>query len=283
MSDGKARKTLRILAVVPESEIARRPRVALVIPAYNEEKNVENVLREIQTLKSRCPQWELIPIVVNDGSQDRTEEILAKIAPFYGAQVITLPINLGIGRAVHTGFKLAVRLRADVTLQLDGDGQHPAEQIPLIAEPVLQGDADVAVGSRYLPGASGNVSTGLRQFGTFFFSILLRLLTGIWIKDTTSGFRAFSSEATEFLSRYYPDDYPEVEAYVPLVRRGFKITERAVQMRARRGGRSSITPVRSLYYMIKVAFATVIDMLRPLPERLPRGQSNPGEGDARRS
>jgi hypothetical protein len=93
---------------------------------------------------------------------------------------------------------------------------------------------------------------------------------GVRIKDTTSGFRAFSHEATEFLSRYYPDDYPEVEAYVPLVRRGFTITERAVQMRPRRAGRSSITPIRSLYYMVKVAFATAIDVLRPLPARRKR-------------
>jgi glycosyltransferase involved in cell wall biosynthesis len=258
---------LKLVDSSPKSGTLRRPHVALVIPAFNEEKNIENVLREIQALKAAFPQWEFSPIVVNDGSSDRTEAILAKIASFYGAHVITLPLNLGIGRTVQTGLKYAIRLGADVTLQLDGDGQHPAEQVPQLVTPILSNEADVAIGSRYVPGASGNVSTPLRQAGTWFFSALLRALVGVRIKDTTSGFRAFSYEATEFLSRYYPDDYPEVEAYVPLVRRGFKITERAIQMRPRLGGKSSITPIRSFYYMVKVAFATAIDVLRPLPER----------------
>jgi glycosyltransferase involved in cell wall biosynthesis len=273
MSDARKPKLWLIQpdAAARGGELARKPRIAIIIPTYNEEKNIESVLRELEALRSLHAGWDFRPIVVNDGSTDRTEEILDRVAPAYGAIVVHLPLNLGIGRAVQTGFKAAVRIRADVTLQLDGDGQHPAEQIPAIVEPVLAHDADVAVGSRYLPDAtsraSGNVSSGLRQAGTWFFSQLLRALVGVRIKDTTSGFRAFSFEATEFLSRYYPDDYPEVEAYVPLVRRGFRITERAVRMRARQGGRSSITPLRSLYYVIKVALATSIDVLRPLPER----------------
>lgn len=261
---------LKLIEAATKTESVRRPRVAIVIPAFNEEKNIENVLREIQALKISHREWDFSPIVVNDGSSDRTEQILAKIAGFYGAHVITLPLNLGIGRSVQTGLKFAIRLDADVTIQLDGDGQHPAKQIPHLVGPILRREADVAIGSRYLPGASGNVSTSLRQAGTRFFSVLLRLLVGVQIKDATSGFRAFSYEATEFLSRYYPDDYPEVEAYVPLARRGFKITECAIQMRPRLGGNSSITPIRSFYYMVKVAFATAIDVLRPLPERRER-------------
>lgn len=276
MTETKAGLALRLLDTPPVAKTARRARIAVVIPVFNEEKNIENVLREIQALRPSFPQWQIVPIVVNDGSEDRTAEILDKIAAFYGAHAITLPINLGIGRAVQTGFKHAITIGADVTLQLDGDGQHPAEQIPRLVEPVLSGETDVAVGSRYLPGASGNVSTPLRQMGTFFFSMLLRGLVGVRIKDTTSGFRAFSFEATEFLSRYYPDDYPEVEAYVPLARRGFRIVERAVQMRPRGGGRSSITAFRSLYYMFKVAFATAIDRVRPLPDRRPRATRVPG-------
>jgi glycosyltransferase involved in cell wall biosynthesis len=278
MNETKAGQALKLVAPTTLPKSAPRPRIAIVIPAFNEEKNIENVLREIQALRTQFPQWELAPIVVNDGSTDRTERILNKNAEFYGVHAIHLPINLGIGRAVQTGFQYAVRLGADVTLQLDGDGQHPAAEIPLIVEPVLDGQADVVVGSRYLPGASGNVSTPLRQLGTYFFSALLKALVGLRIRDTTSGFRSFGFEATEFLSRYYPDDYPEVEAYVPLVRRKFRITERAVRMRAREGGRSSITPLRSLYYMIKVAAATIIDVLRPLPERRAREYADPGAG-----
>lgn len=246
---------------------ARLPRVAVVIPAFNEERNISLVLGEIERLRAERPRWEILPIVVNDGSTDQTEKVLERIALQMGAIYVTLPVNLGIGRAVQTGFMYAVRWGADVALQLDGDGQHPTSQIPEIVGPVLAGRADVVVGSRYVRGAGGNVSTSLRQVGTWFFSRLLRLLVGIDVADTTSGFRAFSREASDFISRYYPDDYPEVEAYVPLARRGFKILEVPVSMRQRTRGISSITPLRSVYYMVKVAFASVIDVIRPLPER----------------
>src|SRR4051812_12667339 len=105
------------------------PKIAVIIPAFNEEKNIEKVLQEIERLRASHSHWEILPIVVNDGSSDRTEQVLEKIAPLYRAKAITLPLNLGIGRAVQTGFKYAIRWGADVTLQLDVDGQHPAEQI----------------------------------------------------------------------------------------------------------------------------------------------------------
>lgn len=244
-----------------------RPRIAVVIPAFNEEKNILHVLREIQELRATRPEWEILPIVINDGSSDRTAVVLDEACADLQAQAVNLPINLGIGRAVQTGFKLAVRWGADVTLQLDGDGQHPPSQIPIIVGPVLAGTSDVVVGSRYVKGAGGNVSSGLRQAGTWFFSKLLRALVGVKIEDTTSGFRAFSYDAADFISRYYPDDYPEVQAYVPLARKKFRIDEVGVEMRHRERGRSSITPIRSIYYMVKVAFATMIDKYRPLPKR----------------
>lgn len=246
--------------------------MAVVIPAFNEALTIESVLAELQALRRAQPRWEILPIVVNDGSTDETREVLARIASLYQSEYISLPLNLGIGRAVQAGLQLAVQLRADVALQLDGDGQHPAEQIPNIVEPVLAGETDVAVGSRYVSGAGGNVSSGLRQMGTYLFSGLLRALIGVRILDTTSGFRAFSAEATEYLARHYPDDYPEVQAYVPLARRGFRITERPVRMRARKRGHSSITPFRSLYYMVKVSIATVLERLRTLPERRTRAK-----------
>lgn len=258
---------LKLLQEASPAAVSRLPRVAVVIPAFNEERNIESVLQEIHQLRSSYPNWEIIPIVVNDGSSDQTEKVLHEVGARYGAKTISLPINLGIGRAVQTGFRYAVQLGADVTLQLDGDGQHPAEQIPSIVLPVLSGKADVVVGSRYVKGAGGNVSSTLRQAGTLFFSKLLQILVGVRILDTTSGFRAFNAEATEFLSRYYPDDYPEVEAYVPLARQKFQISEVPVTMRPRTRGSSSITPIRSVYYMVKVAFATMIDVIRPLPKR----------------
>ena len=251
----------------PIAAKSKSPKIAIVIPAFNEEKNIEKVLQEINRLRAARPGWDILPIVVNDGSSDQTEKVLDRIGPLYGAAVVTLPLNLGIGRAVQAGFRYASRIGVDVALQLDGDGQHPALEIPSIVEPILAGECDVAVGSRYLQGAGGNVSSQLRQAGTFFFSKLLWVLVRVKIADTTSGFRAFGPEAADFVARYYPDDYPEVQAYVPLVRSGFKIIERPVKMRPRESGRSSITALRSIYYMLKVAFATSIDVIRPLPPR----------------
>jgi glycosyltransferase involved in cell wall biosynthesis len=280
LNGGAARLLHRSPANMTEGDRhASRPKIAVLIPAYNEEKNIEAVLREVHQLQAVRPRWNILPVVVNDGSQDRTKEVLSRIAPNYGAVAIHLPLNLGIGCAVQTGFKYAVNWGADVALQLDGDGQHPADQIPAIICAILARKADVVIGSRYMNGAGGNVSTRLRQTGTIFFSKLLRLLVGIQVKDTTSGFRAFNREAIDYLSRYYPDDYPEVEAYVPLARKKFVIMEVAVKMRPRVQGASSITPLRSLYYMIKVALATTIGLLRPLPVRYSSPNETMGEAN----
>jgi len=266
--------TTRHLHVVkaerPKRAPHERPLIAVIIPCYNEEKNIERVLGDVAALAQAHADWKILPVVVNDGSSDNSEALLAAIGPKYGAHIINLPVNLGIGGAVQAGFRYAVGEGADVALQLDGDGQHPAAGIPAIVEPVLAGKTDVAVGSRYVKGAGGNVSSLMRHAGTMCFSTMLRVLAGVNIKDTTSGFRAFSYEASDFLARCYPDDYPEVQAYVPLARKGFRIVEYPVCMKPRRHGRSSITALRSVYYMVKVAFATAMDVIRRLPPRRKR-------------
>jgi glycosyltransferase involved in cell wall biosynthesis len=201
---------------------------------------------------------------VNDGSKDRTAAILNELENKLMIRVIHLPINLGIGGAVQTGFQVAEAWSADVTLQIDGDGQHPVVQMNALVAPILEGRAEVVVGSRYISGSGGNVSSRSRRVGTWLFSILLRLITGVKIQDTTSGFRAFSKNAAKIISKDYADDYPEVEAYVPLARQGFKIIEVPVKMRPRLGGSSSITVLKGAYYMLKVMFSTVLDLSRPL-------------------
>jgi glycosyltransferase involved in cell wall biosynthesis len=242
-----------------------RPRVAVVIPAFNEEHSILRVLKEVRNLAERWPCWEFRAFIVNDGSTDRTEMLLNETMDEHSAQVIHLPLNLGIGRAVQAGFRMALRWGSDVTLQLDGVGQHPTDRIPDLVRPILEGQAEVVVGSRYVKGAGGNVSTRLRQLGTWFFSRLLRMLVGTRVEDVTSGFRAFSYEATDFLARHYSDDYPEVQAYVPLAKKRFLIREVGVKMSPRQSGRSSITMIWSAYYVLKVVFATLIDTMRPLP------------------
>ncbi len=278
---GVQRKIKKVDAQTPlrlvssRSEVDARPVVAIVVPAFNEELNLPRVLSEIEALRHFRPDWNFVPIVVNDGSTDGSRELLEKQARLMGVVALHLPVNVGIGRTVQAGIRFAIQnLNPAVVLQLDGDGQHPAGEIPQIVEPILAGLADVVVGSRYVKGAGGRVSSPMRRLGTAFFSVLLRLTVGVKISDTTSGFRAFGPDASEFLSRYYPDDYPEVEAYVPLARRKFRILEVPVTMRERKQGRSSITPIRSLYYMLKVAFATIIDRLRPLPPRRNKGKAD---------
>jgi len=254
----------------------RAPKIALVIPVYNEERNIEQVILDVQRLKQIRRHWEIKEIVVNDGSTDQTSAILEGLQERFKIQVISLPHNSGIGSAVRAGFRSAEEWKADVVLQLDGDGQHPADQIPSIVCPVLSKKTDVAVGSRYVSRAGGNVSTHFRRMGTWFFSILLRVLVGIRIRDTTSGFRAFSREAAQFISDYYASDYPEVKTYVQLARAKFRVCEVPVFMKPRKWGASSITPLQCVSYMIRVGFGTIVATLRPLPAHVSR--ANPGEG-----
>jgi hypothetical protein len=251
-----------------------RRKIAILIPAYNESKSIESVLQELFNLRMTQPDWDILPIVVNDGSSDSTESVLKRVAHLYGAYVIHFPLNLGIGCAIQAGLKTALKWGAEIALQLDGDGQHPAEQIPAIVKPILNLQCDVTVGSRYLHGAGGNVSTSARQIGTLFFSMLLKMLVGVDIKDTTSGFRAFNRKAMEYLAQCYPDDYPEVEAYVLLARKRLTILEVPVRMRPRTQGRSSITPIRCAYYMIKVAFAAIMGVVRELPLQIDAPQES---------
>lgn len=251
-----------------------RRKIAVLIPAYNEARNIESVLQEIFKLRENQPDWQILPIVINDGSSDQTEKVLERATHQYRAYAIHFPLNLGIGCAVRAGLKHAASWGAEIALQLDGDGQHPADQIPVLVNPILDHHYDVTVGSRYIRGAGGNVSTTARQLGTLFFSKLLKILVGFEIKDTTSGFRAFNRQAIEYLAQCYPDDYPEVEAYVLLARKQFKILEIPVRMRPRIRGKSSITPIRCAYYMIKVAFAALISRVRELPLRVDAHQES---------
>lgn len=246
----------------------RKPIIALVIPAFNEAGNILHVLADIERFRKSYPKWEVMPIVINDGSTDHTEEVLIENhAKNPITKIISLPLRLGIGGAVKSGFRFALAHGADVVLQLDGDGQHPPVEIPKLVEPVLSKKADVVVGSRYVRGAGGIVSTVYRRLGTWFFSKLLKIVVGVEIEDCTSGFRAFGREAAEFLHQNYGDDYPEVAAYVPLAKYGFRILEVPVKMRVRKRGISSITPLRTFYYVFYVSLGTLLDRIRPVFDR----------------
>lgn len=226
--------------------------VFVVIPAYQEAASITGVVADV---RGALP--DSVVTVVDDGSTDDTAE-RARAA---GARVLSLPFNLGVGGAMRTGFQLAVESDAAATVQVDADGQHPASEIRRILEPILADEADVVIGSRYSL-ESGYVTPHARRLGQRFFSALVKMLTGRVFTDTTSGFRAYGRDATDFLARNYSRDYPEVNALVALCHNRFRVVEVPVAMRDRQAGASHITLVRAIYYMLKVPLATLMSAAR---------------------
>ena len=196
-------------------------------------------------------------IVVNDGSKDRTAEICRK----RGYRLLDLPINLGIGGAVQTGYKYAWENGYDMAVQVDGDGQHDPEFLELMAEYLETHQVDMVIGSRFIE-KQGFQSSGMRRVGIRFFSGLIRLMTGKTITDPTSGLRMAGRNVIELFSKDYPRDYPEPESIVAILKRKKKVAEIPVIMRARAGGVSSISPLKSVYYMIKVTIAILLERIR---------------------
>jgi glycosyltransferase involved in cell wall biosynthesis len=233
-------------------------RVALV-PAFNEEANVGRVIDEIRAVD---PSLDIV--VVDDGSYDRT----AAVAHEHGATVVRLPFNLGIGGAVQTGFRYAYEQGYDLAVRLDGDGQHDPSQLDRILAPVLAGEADIAVGSRFAEDVDGYRSSRSRRIGIRLLAWVVSRIVGRHVTDTTSGFQALNRRAIELFAHDYPHDYPEVEATIMVSRHRLRSVEVPVSMRERGGGRSSITALRSVYYMVKVLLAIFVGLFRRnvLPE-----------------
>jgi len=205
----------------------------------------------IEDVSLHRPEAEVV--IVNDCSEDETGNLARETT----ATVLNLPFNLGIGGAVQTGLKYALGREYDLTIQFDGDGQHVAEEIAAIAEPVRTGKADVVIGSRF--GGKDSYSPPLlRRLGISVLRLTSSLLTGQSIADNTSGFRAYNREALAFLAEYYPQDYPEPQTIVELIRNGFRVIEVPVRMRERRAGESSISTFSAVYYMIKVLLSNAI-------------------------
>jgi hypothetical protein len=226
-------------------------RIAVIIPAYNEEKTIGSVIRGVKGLG---PEYDVV--VVNDSSRDNTKENAVK----EGAVVIELPFNLGIGGAVQTGFKYAHAYGYDACVQVDGDGQHPPYEIPKLIEPLFRDGVDMVVGSRFL-GSAYKVPF-MRAMGIQIISLFLKVTVGVTIKDTTSGFRAMNRRAAVFFSDHYPQDYPEPESLLLAYLKKLKVVEVPVEMNYREHGVSSITPFLAVYYMIKVLLAMLIDLFK---------------------
>ncbi|GMV94332.1 MAG: glycosyl transferase family 2 [Candidatus Hydrogenedentota bacterium] len=229
------------------------PRVLVIIPAYNEEETIGDV---VAALRTHSPDYDVL--VIDDGSHDRTAE---RVRATGHAALVRLPYNLGIGGAMQTGFKFAIRHGYDIAIQCDADGQHPVEQIPSLVERLSQNDADVVIGSRYVAD-SGYTPSLSRRIGKSILSRLVDALIGGGITDTTSGFRAMNRRALEVFADRYPDDYPEAEALVILHMCGLRAVEIPVTMHPRKGGVTSIKPPHAAYYMVKVGLAIFVDLFR---------------------
>jgi hypothetical protein len=227
-------------------------RVAIV-PALNEEAAVAGVIDELRAFDPG-----LVIVVVDDGSVDRT----AAVAAARGARVLRLPFNLGIGGAVQTGFRYAFERGYDIAVRVDGDGQHDPSQLSLVLEPVLRGEADIVVGSRFAGDLDGYRSSRPRRVGIRLLASVVSRIVGQRVTDTTSGFQALNREGIALFARDYPHDYPEVEATVLVFRHRLRLREVPVSMRERGGGRSSITTLRSVYYMVKVLLAIFVGLFR---------------------
>ncbi|HIV90276.1 MAG TPA: glycosyltransferase family 2 protein [Candidatus Eisenbergiella stercoravium] len=223
-------------------------KILLIIPAYNE---ADNIGRVVENLIQNFPQYDYV--VVNDGSSDGTGELCME----KGYQVLNLPINLGIGGAVQTGYRYALKYGYDIAVQLDGDGQHDAAYVKKLIEPLLRGEADVVVGSRFLR-REGFQSSRSRRAGINILSDLIWLCTGKRIRDVTSGFRAVNRRFISIYAEDYPSDYPEPEAIITAVMHRGRVAEVPVVMKEREGGTSSITFRKSVYYMIKVTLAILV-------------------------
>lgn len=223
-------------------------RVLIIIPAYNEE---DSILKVVENLKDNNETVDYV--VVNDCSKDGTRKILLDNHMTH----ISLPQNLGIGGAVQSGYIYAREHDYDIAIQMDGDGQHPAEEIPKLIAPIIKGEADMVVGSRFVT-KDGFQSTILRRFGIKFLSGLIKLRIHKRIYDVTSGFRAVNKEGIRLFASNYAQDYPEPESLITAAKAGLKISEVPVVMKERQGGVSSISSFRSVYYMIKVSLAILL-------------------------
>jgi glycosyltransferase involved in cell wall biosynthesis len=223
-----------------------------IVPAYNEERNVGRVLDELRALD---PGLDLV--VVSDGSTDHTAEVAAA----RGAHVIRLPFNLGIGGAVQTGFRHAWEEGYELAVRLDGDGQHDPAELRALVAPVVAGEADLAVGSRFV-GGGGYRSSAARRIGIRILARVVSAIARQRLTDTTSGFQACNRRAIAVYAADLPHDYPEVEGMVMAIRHRIRLVEVPVTMREREHGRSSIGALASIYYMVKILLALFVDLFR---------------------
>ena len=231
--------------------------ILLIIPAYNEEENILNTYNSIINYNKKN-KTNYNVIVINDGSKDKT----SKICHDNKIPVIDLIHNLGIGGAVQTGYKYALKNDYDIAIQFDGDGQHDIRYVKDIVEPIIKDKADMVVGSRFVKDIDTFKSTRSRRVGIVIISFFIKLVTGKKIYDTTSGFRAINKDIIKDFANNYPVEFPEPITTTEIIKKGYRVIEKPVEMKERVGGVSSITSWKSFYYMINVPLSIIIIGLR---------------------
>lgn len=224
----------------------------IIIPAFNESESIKRTIRDIQ---ENAKDFDYV--IINDCSTDNTREICEQ----NGFHIINLPVNLGIGGAVQTGYLYAYLHGYDVVVQVDGDGQHDAQYLSTMAAYLKEHNLDMVIGSRFID-KEGFQSSVIRRIGIVYFTWLIAILTGKKITDPTSGLRMIGKRAIALYAKDYPKDYPEPESVVAAIRKGMRVEEIPVIMRERQGGESSISMNKSIYYMFKVTLAILAERLR---------------------
>ena len=232
-------------------------KILLIIPAYNEEENILKTCKKIEEY-NKINNKNIDYIVINDGSKDNTLKIIQE----YNLKHINLIRNLGIGGAVQTGYKYAFQYNYDIAIQFDGDGQHDINYVSKICKPIIEGQADMVIGTRYLDKTSSEFqSTFMRRLGSNIISLFIKIFCGKKMTDPTSGFRAVNKKVIEKFAKEYPTEYPEPESTVQLLVNKYKIKEVPVSMNERLGGVSSIRLGKTVDYMLKVLLAIIIDSI----------------------
>lgn len=228
------------------------PNLLIIVPAYNEAESIGRVVSEIRENVPGVPV-----VVIDDCSADATPSL----ASGAGATVLSLPHHLGLGGGVQAGYKLAHELGYEYVIRIDGDGQHDPRDIPRLYEALRSSGCQMVIGSRFIE-QNTNHTSFIRSIGVRFFRLVLRPILGRPVHDPTSGFVGVNRQALQVFSRSFPLEYPEIEALVVLQRRAFQFVEIPVRMRPRMGGRSSITAVKSIYYILHVLLGVFVNILK---------------------
>lgn len=225
-------------------------KILLIIPAHNEEDSIEKTINSIKGYDY---------IVINDGSTDNTKQILEN--NHYNH--LNLCFNLGIGGAVQTGYKYALKNNYDIAVQFDADGQHDISSIEELVRPIIEGEADFTIGSRFIKKNSDNFkSSFLRRAGIRLISNVIYIFSKKRIYDTTSGFRAANKEVIKFFANNYPREYPEPISDFELIKLKFRVKEVPAKMHERKAGKSSIHSWKSAYYVFNVLLSILILKVR---------------------